>query len=169
MYGCFLWGIEPVRVLPLRKQCGTLFSGKRAELSKRGQSVCKAKPQQTAIPLWVTKKQSYILYGCFLWGIEPVRVLPLRKQCSTLFSGKRAERSKRGQPVCKAKPQQTAIPLWVTRIPDTWCLGFFLFIVWDSSHGKYPLATTICSAQLYKLSVTPLNEAATCHSAWRAG
>ena len=52
-------GIEPERVLPLRKQCSTLFSDKRAERTKRGRIVCKAKPQQTEIPLWVTKKLSF--------------------------------------------------------------------------------------------------------------
>ncbi len=53
--------------------------------------------------------------GFFIWlhrirGFEPERVLPFGKQCGTLFSGKRAERTKRGQLVCKAKPQQTANP-----------------------------------------------------------
>ena len=35
-------GLESERVLAQRKQCGTLFSDKRAERRKRGQTVCKA-------------------------------------------------------------------------------------------------------------------------------
>ena len=47
---CYDQGREPERVAACKKQCGTLFLAARALRSKQGQSVCKAKPQQTASP-----------------------------------------------------------------------------------------------------------------------
>ena len=59
------------------------------------------------IPPSPPKASNYNVTGFFIFsgeqcGFEPERVLPLRKQCCTLFLGKRAERTKRGQAVCKA-------------------------------------------------------------------
>jgi len=82
--------------------------------SKQGQSVCKAKPQQTASPFQRTIKANTHLgvgfFVCYDEGREPERVAACKKQCGTLFLAARALRPKQGQAVCAAGKDGESLP-----------------------------------------------------------
>ena len=80
-------GIEPERVFPLRKQCSTLFSGKRAERFKRGQLAFAAgKGGDSHHLLQKIQRSSDLCIFLFEeMGIEPERVAALDKQSGGLF------------------------------------------------------------------------------------
>jgi len=67
-------------------------------------------------------------FVCYDEGREPERVAACKKQCGTLFLAARALRSKQGQSVCKAKPQQTASPFQRTNEPTSKRCRFFVFM-----------------------------------------
>jgi len=68
----------------------------------------------------------YVIYWFLMNGIRTREGFGVKKQCRTLFLAKRAERTKRGRIVCKAKPKQTENPS-LSAIENHLKRGGFLF------------------------------------------